>query len=167
MSLWKHCFYKAIEEYRTRIRQVHAFPLSFFDTLKTAQTLAKSPGSRPKEELQKICRSFRGYLESSTEFYHQLVHKLKTYYNLDLDHPFSEKSMSFLILFSPLQALLVLGMEICSLAQGLSLFLKTRSFHTSYLCFSQVIQTTHSINSTHLVIGALLYSVIWPVITGT
>eukprot|EP01127_Copromyxa_protea_P008179 TRINITY_DN1868_c0_g1_i1.p1 TRINITY_DN1868_c0_g1~~TRINITY_DN1868_c0_g1_i1.p1 ORF type:complete len:422 (+),score=52.78 TRINITY_DN1868_c0_g1_i1:62-1327(+) len=76
LCLWQQCFYKAIQEYRERVRRA-------------AQATAKNQTRSAKEEQQKLCRSFRGFLESSTEFYHQLVQKLQTYYDLDLGHLFS------------------------------------------------------------------------------
>eukprot|EP01112_Ceratiomyxa_fruticulosa_P003427 TRINITY_DN13795_c0_g1_i1.p1 TRINITY_DN13795_c0_g1~~TRINITY_DN13795_c0_g1_i1.p1 ORF type:complete len:146 (-),score=23.99 TRINITY_DN13795_c0_g1_i1:164-601(-) len=64
-TLWKVSFYKIIEEYRKRLR-------------KYAAANKANPTEQPsrQEELQKISSSFRGFLASSSQFYHMLLDKM-------------------------------------------------------------------------------------------
>lgn len=70
MTLWKSCFYRVIEDFRTKIRGWQA---------------QQQPSE--KTELRKVCTQFRKFLEAACAFYHSLIHKFRTTFNLKLDGP--------------------------------------------------------------------------------
>lgn len=70
-------FYKVIEEYRASIRQL-------------------APAKDKRSNLAALCAQFRSFLEGACLFYHGLIEKIKTKFDLT-DAPVADSSMlSFL-----------------------------------------------------------------------
>lgn len=71
-NLWKIVFYKVIEEYRKQIR-------------KLTSLIQKNERPSIQEDLNKMCESFRIFLTQASNFYHDLIMKFQSTYNLKLD----------------------------------------------------------------------------------
>eukprot|EP01130_Rhizamoeba_saxonica_P009235 TRINITY_DN3754_c0_g3_i1.p1 TRINITY_DN3754_c0_g3~~TRINITY_DN3754_c0_g3_i1.p1 ORF type:complete len:761 (-),score=107.47 TRINITY_DN3754_c0_g3_i1:1184-3466(-) len=73
-KLWNAVFYKTIKEYRDRVRKV--------------RRRRKDPriSENKKEQLKRVCTSFRLFLVESSEFYENLVKRFSTSFGLNLDH---------------------------------------------------------------------------------
>jgi len=72
-NLWKVVFYRIIEEYRKKIR----------NSMGARNDKSSDPSA--KDDLGKLCESFRSFLHSANKFYNELIKKLQEKYNLKLD----------------------------------------------------------------------------------
>lgn len=87
MSLWKSCFYKPADDFRNYCKKAYR-TVSHGDAKQSA---------RAKEELVKICNSFKLFLDESKTFYLGLIKKFEQNFHLNLQNPKINENTSFLV----------------------------------------------------------------------